>query len=115
MTMPKNFKELGAGMSAESKAASAAEHRQLVGERAGDGPDQDNISNRKGHRTQMSSDFRLALIKQLALMRVEIHALHLAVKKAGIDDQELKAFRETAEKDIHRAEGHFAENLPPLS
>jgi hypothetical protein len=63
----------------------------------------------------MSSDFRLALIKQLALMRVEIHALRLAVVKAGIDDHELKTFRDTAKKDIHKAEGYFAENLPPLS
>jgi hypothetical protein len=110
-----NFQQLRAGMSAESKAASATEHRRLVEERAGDVPGQDDISGGKGHRTQMSSDFRLALIKQLALMRVEIHALRLAVKKAGIDDHELKTFRDTAKKDIHRAEEHFAENLPPLS
>jgi hypothetical protein len=50
----------------------------------------------------MPSDFRSALIKQLALMRVEIHPLRFVAKEAGIDDRELKTFRDTANKDIHK-------------
>jgi len=63
----------------------------------------------------MSQDFRLELIKQLAQMRVEIHALRLAVQEAGIDESRLKVLRDNAKKDIHKAEDHFAANLPELT